>query len=394
MAKEAVTQRQNKNERPPTSTTARIALERSGSDGLLIKLSGPWKLDQGIPSADAALNAIAAAPSLRSVAFDTTGMDGWDSALLTFLTKISVSCVERNIRLENDGLPQGSRRLLALASAMPERKGARRNEKKETFMSLVGAQTLSFFYAIEEMITFTGEVCIAFAKLLVGKATFRRADLLALMQECGSNALPIVSLICLLVGLIIAFIGAVQLKMFGAQIYVADLVAVGMVRVMAAIMTGIILAGRTGAAFAAELGTMQVNEEIDALQTLGISPIEYLVLPRMIALVVMMPLLCLYANLLALTGGLIVGVGMLDLGLTEYLIQTRGALSFTNLWIGLIQGTVFGAIVALAGCLRGMQCGRSASAVGGATTSAVVTSIVGIIVATALVTVICQIIGV
>jgi phospholipid/cholesterol/gamma-HCH transport system permease protein len=167
-----------------------------------------------------------------------------------------------------------------------------------------------------------------------------------------------------------------------------------MVRVMAAIMTGIILAGRTGAAFAAELGTMQVNEEIDALQTLGISPIEYLVLPRMIALVVMMPLLCLYANLLALTGGLVVGVGMLDLGLTEYLIQTRGALSFTNLWIGLIQGTVFGAIVALAGCLRGMQCGRSASAVGGATTSAVVTSIVGIIVATALVTVICQIIGV
>ena len=138
---------------------------------------------------------------------------------------------------------------------------------------------------------------------------------------------------------------------------------------------------------------MQVNEEIDALETLGISPMEYLVLPRMLALVIMMPLLCLYADLMALLGGLIVGVGMLDLGMIQYLNETRSSLTMTNLLIGLFHCTVFGVIVALAGCLRGMQCGRSASAVGGAATSAVVTGIVGIIVATALITVICEMTG-
>ena len=139
---------------------------------------------------------------------------------------------------------------------------------------------------------------------------------------------------------------------------------------------------------------MQVNEEIDALETLGISPMEYLVLPRILALIVMMPLLCLYADLMALLGGLIVGVGMLGLGMTQYLNETRVSLTLSNLLIGLFHCTVFGAIVAIAGCLRGMQCGRSASAVGGATTSAVVTGIVGIIVATAVITVVCEVVGI
>jgi phospholipid/cholesterol/gamma-HCH transport system permease protein len=182
--------------------------------------------------------------------------------------------------------------------------------------------------------------------------------------------------------------------MFGAQIYVASLVGIAMVRVMGAIMTGVIVAGRTGAAFATELGTMQVNEEIDALKTLGIPPVEFLVLPRMLALVVMMPLLCLYADLMGILGGLIVGVLMLDLNVMEYLTQTKESVTLVFLWIGLFHGTVFGVLIALSGCLRGMQCGRSASAVGQATTSAVVTSIVSIIVATAIITVVCDVLNI
>jgi phospholipid/cholesterol/gamma-HCH transport system permease protein len=202
-----------------------------------------------------------------------------------------------------------------------------------------------------------------------------------------------VTLISLLVGLILAFVGAVQLAMFGAQIFVANLVGIAMVRVLASVMTGVIMAGRTGAAFAAQLGTMQVNEELDALEVLGISPMEFLVLPRMLALILMMPLLCLYADLMGVLGGLIVGVTMLDINVMEYYNQTISAVRLADLGIGLFQGAVFGVLVALTGCLRGMQCGRSASAVGQATTSAVVTGIVSITIATAIITVLCSVLG-
>ncbi|HIJ20285.1 MAG TPA: ABC transporter permease, partial [Deltaproteobacteria bacterium] len=239
-----------------------------------------------------------------------------------------------------------------------------------------------------------GEAFISFLRFLRGKARFRGSDLALIMQDCGIQALPIVSLICLLVGLILGFVAAVQLVMFGAQIYVANLVAISMVRVMGAIMAGIIMAGRTGAAFAAQLGTMQVNEEIDAFKTMGISPMDFLVLPRILGLSLMMPLLVLYADLMGILGGMIVGVGMLDLNVMEYYLQTKASLSLFDLFIGVFQGMVFGVLVAVAGCLRGMQCGRSASAVGDAATSAVVTGIVSIIVATAIITVICNVLGI
>ena len=199
----------------------------------------------------------------------------------------------------------------------------------------------------------------------------------------------------MLVGLILAFVGApYSSRPLVPKLNVADLVGIAMVRVMGAIMTGIIVAGRTGASYAAQLGTMQVNEEIDALKTLGISPMEFLVLPRMVALALMMPLLCVYGDIMGIVGGLIVGVVMLDLNPIVYLNQTKAALGLTNMWIGLFHCAVFGMIVALAGCLRGMQCGRSASAVGYATTSAVVTSIVSIIVATAIITILCDVLGI
>src|SRR4029079_12126835 len=243
------------------------------------------------------------------------------------------------------------------------------------------------------MLAFLGEASIAFARLLVGRARYRRSDLLIILQEVGAQALPIVSLISFLVGVILAYVGAVQLRQFGAQIYVADLVGIGMTREMGARAAAVIMAGRSGAAFAAQLGTMQVNEEIDALTTLGISPIEFLVLPRILALALMMPLLCLYADLLGLLGGLAVGVGMLDVGVTEYYVRTAEAISIADCVAGLLKASTFGILIAVAGCLRGIQCGRSSAAVGAATTSAVVTGIVLIIVSDALTTVIFDLIG-
>ncbi len=383
-----------KSESEDTAPTGEISTDLQGKDTLRLQLKGSWKIGARFPSADAVQKQIASSGGIRRIGFNTEDLTGWDSGLLTFLIKISDYCSKNNIDFDKEGLPEGVGRLIALAMAVPERKGARRESVHEPFFQQVGAASMDLWQSLVELLAFIGEASIAFFKFLVGKASFRRSDLFLFIQQCGADALPIVTLISLLVGLILAFIGAIQLLMFGAQVYVADLVAIAMVRVMGAVMVGIVMAGRTGAAFAAQLGTMQGNEEIDALKTMGVSPMEFLVLPRMLALVLMMPLLCIYADLMGVVGGLIVGVGVLDIGLLQYLHQTNASLRLSYFFIGILHATVFGVLVALAGCLRGMQCGRSASAVGEATTSAVVTSIVAIIVATGLITVICNILGV
>jgi phospholipid/cholesterol/gamma-HCH transport system permease protein len=371
-----------------------LGFHRLDGSALVVALSGNWKLGNALPSAEEVRKQLGAAAGVQRLLFEAKGVQDWDSGLLTFLIQVIELCSRSNIRAEKEGLPQGVQRLLALASAVPERKGARRETERPGFFARVGGSAEQFWKSTLEMLAFIGEAFTSLLGLASGRARFRRSDLFLIIQESGAQALPIVSLISLLVGLILAFVGAIQLKMFGAQIYVADLVGVAMVRVMGAVMTGIIMAGRTGASFAAQLGTMQVNEEVDALKTMGFSPMEFLVLPRMLALFLMMPLLCIYADLLGVMGGFIVGVGMLDLGVMEYYIETTHAIKLTDLWIGLFHGAVFGVLVALAGCLRGIQCGRSASAVGDATTSAVVTSIISIIVATAIITVSCNFLGI
>ena len=371
-----------------------LGFHRPGGDALVVRIAGDWILKNPLPSARGVDEEISSGPGIRKVAFDTQALGSWDSGLLTFLLQLFDRCAAAGVAVGKEGLPPGVRRLLDLATAVPERAGARREAQRIPFLARIGDAAERARKSNREMLTFIGEVAVAALRMVRGKAQVRRSDLLLLLQECGVQALPIVSLISLLVGLILAFIGAIQLIVFGAQIYVADLVGIAMVREMAAIMTGIIVAGRTGAAFAARLGTMQVNEEIDALKTLGFSPTEFLVLPRIVALFLMMPLLCLYADLMGILGGMIVAVSMLDIGITQYYLQTKAAVKLSNLWIGLFSSAVFGVLVALAGCLRGIQCGRSASAVGEATTSAVVTGIVSIIVATAMITVICNVLGI
>ncbi len=200
--------------------------------------------------------------------------------------------------------------------------------------------------------------------------------------------MPIVSLISFLIGMIFAFVGVMQLNSFGAGIYTANLVSIAMVREMAPIMTAIIMAGRTGAAYAAQIGTMKVNEEIDALTTLGINPVDFLVTPRVIALVVMMPLLTMYGSLLGILGGTLVGTVMLDVTMIQFLHQAINAVGWNALFGGLFKSVVYGALVAIAGCQQGLACGGSAMAVGQATTKAVVQGIVMIVVSAAVLTVI------
>jgi phospholipid/cholesterol/gamma-HCH transport system permease protein len=283
---------------------------------------------------------------------------------------------------------------MALAEAVPENADARGAGGRVSLLARVGKATERGIEGTSEFLRFLGEVTLAFIRFVRGRATFPGVEFRVVLQEVGADALPIVALISLLVGLILAFMGAIQLRQFGAEIFVADLVGIGMARDMGPIMAAIIMAGRTGASFAAHLGTMTVNEEIDALETMGINPTEFLVLPRVMALLITMPMLALYATVLGIVGGLLVSVSALDVGFREYLEETQKALSYSDFVGGLIKASAYGAIVAIAGCLRGVQCGRSAAAVGQATTSAVVTGIVFIIVACGLLTVVYDVVGI
>ena len=354
---------------------------------MLIRLSGTWTLAAGLPSGEAIRSEVGADSSLLRVAFDCQALTDWDTALPTFLRGLFEQLGHDGIEVDRAGLPEGVLRLLDLASAAPERK-VESDMSDEPWLAKLGLGAIRWRDLTTKEVGFIGEISRSVTKLPTGRAQFRASDLALLIQQCGVDAVPIVTLVAFLVGLILAFMGAIQLQQFGAQIFVADLVALGMAREMGAMMTAIIMAGRTGASFAAQLGTMTVNEEIDALKTTGISPMEFLVLPRLLALMLTMPLLCLYADLLGIIGGAVVGVGMLDLGLAGYMEETRNALRLADFGAGLIRAVVFGGIVAISGCLRGMQCGRSAAAVGAATTSAVVTSIVWIVVASGIINVI------
>lgn len=228
-------------------------------------------------------------------------------------------------------------------------------------------------------VAFFGQVLLSAAAALAGRARFRGRDLMRVTADASARAVPIVTVVNVLVGAILAFVGAVQLIKFGAGIFVADLVGIAVAREMAAVITAVVMAGRTGAAFAAELATMQTNEEVDALEVLGLPAIDFLVLPRVLALLLMMPLLYVYGCLTGLFGGLLVASGMLGLSPAAYMDRTLDALAWSHLGLGLAKSVVFGALIALTGCFHGLTAQRNAAGVGQATTRAVVFSIVGVI---------------
>lgn len=354
---------------------------RRGEDTILIRVAGIWRMGEPLPGAQDVLDRAGDLSGIRHAVFDASEIVSWDSSLATFLAAFFRECERRGIQADPQGLPPGVQRLLRLAAAFGGRMDAKRPEPGRTFLDLAGERSIDFSRSFFDLLEFIGSAALSLARLARGRARFRLTELVHVLQQSGPNALPIIFLISALVGVILAFVGAVQLKMFEAQVYIADVVGIAMAREMGPMMTAIIMMGRTGAAFAAHLGTMETNEEIDAFRTWGIDPMEFLVLPRMIALVVMMPLLTIYADLIGILGGALVGVSMFDLSLPQYLDQTRAALTLTQFGIGLSKSIVFGIIIAISGCFYGMRCGRSASAVGEATTRSVVAGIVFIVVA-------------
>ena len=373
----------------PPGLAVRRADPGKDPNGLFVELAGDWLHRAHLPDISAVTKELAGGGA-TALEFDAKELGRWDSALMVRILAIHDACAKAGIEFRAQTLPAGLAKLIGLAQAVPEKTDAVRTEGTSTVLERVGESGLAAWTGGRAMLSFLGESAVSLLKLVRGRAQFRGRDLVEIVAACGPQALGIVALINFLVGLILAFVGATQLARFGASIYTSDLVAVATVREMGCIMTGIILCGRTGAAFAAQLGTMKVNQEIEAFQTFGISPFEFLVLPRVLALILMMPLLVLFANLISIGGGFLVSTLSLGMSPQVYLQRTVESIKLSGFLLGVFKGSFFGVIIALTGCLRGMQCGSNAAAVGLATTSAVVTGITWIIASDGVFAVICS----
>jgi phospholipid/cholesterol/gamma-HCH transport system permease protein len=380
---------------PTTTTTdqARYELEQDTGAGLLrVRLSGAWTLDADVPVGEELIPQIQALPRGSRLVLEDAGIEDWDSYLVAFVRTCALVAADQGVNVEAPGLPEGARKLIDLAAAVPAQ-GDGRPPEDDALTARVGEAALGAWDTVVDANEFLGDVVLALGAFLRGRARFRRVDLMHAMESAGIGALGIVALINFLVGTVLAFVGAVQLEQFGAAIYVANLVGIAVARVLGALMTGIVMSGRTGAAFAATLGSMNVNEETDALSTMGLKPAEFLVVPRVVATTLMMPALTAYGILMGMLGGMFVGVTLLRIGAMEYLTQTQSSLDLRQVVIGLSMGLAFGMVVALTGCYYGLRCGRSSAAVGQATTKAVVASIILVVVVTAVFTVVLYAVG-
>ncbi len=332
---------------------------------------------------------------INLIEIDAENLKSWDSSFLVMLRELYRKANSQNIRIRGKNFPSGVQELINLSLTVKPAE-----EKsiyiKEGFLESFGGWCENIYKIFLKGCAFVFENLKTFflACVKIKKPVSRHVDFLFALQECGPNALPIVFLISFMVGLILAFVGAIQLQTFGAQVYVASLVTIGMTRIMGAIMVGIIMAGRTGASFAATIGTMQVNEEVDALQTMGIKTEEFLVWPRMAAIVISMPLLTMFADFAGILGGAVVGIFALDIPSSEFFKYAYNAWFLRHFLVGLFHSVVFGFIIALAGCYFGINCGRNADSVGKSTTNAVVYGIVWMIVATGIITFLLQRVGI
>jgi phospholipid/cholesterol/gamma-HCH transport system permease protein len=355
-------------------------LQRHGAAAQL-QLIGDWiARDFGLRSS-AGVRRILEQVDGVTLRVEASELGRWDSALIAFLKLLRDSVAANRtqpVQLDTSGLPDAARRLLALASAGPSG-AADTNVSPPSFLTRVGELCLACWPKTVAVATLVGETSVHGAAAIAHRTRTRAIDVLVLVRQAGVGALGIVAVVNLLVGAIIAFVGAKQLQRFGAGIYVADLVGIATARELAAIVTAIVMAGRTGSAYAAHLATMQGNEEIDALNAFGIPVFDFLVLPRVAALVTMMPLLYLYGCACGFFGGFLVSIATLDLTAVRFVAQLRDAMDVTELAIGFAKSIAFGILVALTGCYIGLRAGRSAADVGDAATAAVVVGIVGII---------------
>lgn len=375
------------------NNTPEYRLEVASQEEALLYFSGDWK-QGGHPDGFTELaSQLRLAHPVRLI-IDGEGLGNWDSILVAYLLQCYNFCRAENIEFQRRNLPEAADRLLSVATAVDTHVPPDEDSDRSWLAAMNPMKLLSEAAEhLRESLAFLGEVAIASAQLLRGRANTRLSDFREFCYQAGPDAFGIISLTSILVGMILAYLGAVQLKQFGAEIYVADLVVIGMLREMGVLMTAVVMAGRTGAAYAAQLGTMQTNEEIDAITTMGISPMEFLVMPRMLALIVIMPMLTVYANVLGIVGGAIVA-GSMGITPIQYINQAENVVSFAHISVGLLKALVFAALIAVAGCRAGINSGRSSAAVGEAATNAVVTAIVYLIVADAAINILFQQVGI
>ncbi|MBE7540097.1 MAG: ABC transporter permease [Opitutaceae bacterium] len=372
----------------PATNPARAQVS-THDDSLIVELGGQWRIAEARPDfAD-----LVRGHKPAEVVLQMDAVQSWDSALVLFLNEARTWANDRGMRCDLARIPAEIQAMVDKLQQTSDSTGGAGGRARKDVLTRVGLATHDLAKRSRSMYTFVGECVLSAFRLARQPQRFRWRDCLSEMQQCGAMALPIVSLISLLVGLILAYQAAVQLRQFGADIYVADLVGLAVVREMGPMMAAVIMAGRTGAAFAATLGNMKAGEEIDALESLGIVSIDFLVMPRLVALGIMMPLLAMYANLLGVLGGMFVAKTVLEIPPSAYWVEMQTIVDLSDISTGIIKAVVFGLLIGFSGCLRGLEADRSAAGVGRAATSAVVTSILLVIVADAVFAVVFNILG-
>lgn len=343
----------------------------------VLSLSGDWIGQSGtIPvfSGDALSGVVPGRP----IGLDMARVGRWDSGLIEFLWDAKRAVVAAGLAFDSAAAPESAQKLLGLLpDSVADVPAPRRKRFNPLFWA--GGVYLGWLTEVGVLSGLLATTAKGAALALVGRARMRRVDLLANIQDAGPSALIIVSVVNFLLGAILAFVGAVQLRKFAADIYVANLVGLALVREMAAVMTAIVMAGRTGGAYAARIATMQGNEEIDALKVIGIPVADYILLPSILALTFTMPFLYLYGCLVGMIGGGIVAISMLNITAAGYLTQSLGAVPLDQFVFGFVKSIAFAILIGVTSCRIGLKAGRSAADVGVAATRAVVMGIVGVI---------------
>jgi phospholipid/cholesterol/gamma-HCH transport system permease protein len=360
-----------------TSTVARVELDPEHN---AMRLHGEFYFIKPVPTKlwDELRVYVDAVKSGQTLNFDMSDVERVDGSIMAILAHLRTELQQRGVKSEFIGAEPRIQEIIHLYRGdvkvgRPKRKRARGT------LDQIGEATMEMVGELREVLSFIGKMVLSFMAVLRTPRTANMRDVMPLVERTGVNALPIVALINFLVGLVMAFQSAEQLKRFGASIFIADLIGISMARELGPLMTAIVVCGRSGAAFAAELGTMKVNEEIDALRTMGFGPLRFLVLPRVLALIIVMPMLNLVADILGVLGGMLVASSALDIGPTVYFRQMQSSLKLWDVVQGLNKGMLFGLAIALISCQQGLATSGGAEGVGRRTTSAVVTTLFALI---------------
>jgi phospholipid/cholesterol/gamma-HCH transport system permease protein len=363
---------------------------RDGPD-LVVGVEGRWSVHDALPSLAEVLKALDGGPSPAHVRFEDRGLEAWDSSLLVAVRRLEATCTDRGCTVDVTRLPPGAQRLLEVARTAAPPPGARKRGERELLDALARLRrgtpiTERVGVGVLEVLEFVGRSANAVARTLTGRTRRLDLDLSPAVQEAGVNVLPVLALIALLGGGVLSLLAIQQMDKLGATLLAPNLVAIVVVRELSALTTGLALAGRWASANAANLASMVAGDEVEALRAIGVDPFDLLVAPRLLALIVMGPVLVLYSTFFGLLGSVVIGVAVMDVPAPDYLERTRAALGYDHALAGLVKGTAFGFAVGLAGCYHGLRSGRGPSAVGRSVKSAVVTAILWVVVVDAALT--------